>query len=383
MSMLLSTAPWLLLLVVLPILMRRRPSLSSYAAASRPAADPAGDEGDGPPLVSIIVPTHDDGRRVGATLATLLDSNYPSLEVIVADAGSEDGTREIVAALEERAAARVRLLDAGVAPVGWTSRGWCCWRGHEAARGQLLLFTRPGAQHDGELLPRAVAALEAERADLVTVFPRLTMEGFWERLVMPHLWLVLTARLPTAAGANRSQDPADAVATQHFMLFRREAYEDVGGHRALGGVEPEAMLLARAVLRARRRVFAVHGEDYLDARMYRTLGGIADELIFTAPDSVRWKSRPWVAVAAAWVVAALPILFFVLPPLVLLGGLLGPAAGTVGWGLRTTGLSLILWLVVYARHRIRPAYAVAYPAGALVSALIFARSILVREIDRG
>jgi chlorobactene glucosyltransferase len=370
MSLLLSTAPWLLLLAVLPILLRQRPSLSAHAPMRG---------GDAPP-VSVIVPTHNDAGRLGASLATLLDSDYPSYEVVVADAGSEDGTREIVAALEERAPGRVRLLDAGVAPVGWTPRRWSCWRGSQSARGQLLVFTRPGTVHESSLLGRAVAALETGRADLVSVFARLNMEGFWERLVMPHIWLVLTARLPTAAAVNRAQDAADAVASPHFLLLRREAYEAVGGHEAVGPAEPEASVLARGVLRSGRRVFLAHGEDYLEARMYRSLGGISDELIVAARSSGRDRSASWRAVAAAWMVAAMPLLFFVVPPVTLLLALSGLVGGpALGWAARTAALSLLLWLIVYARHRIRPAYAVAYPAGALVSALVFARAILLRD----
>jgi hypothetical protein len=376
MPMLLSTLPWLLLLVALPLLLRQRPSLSSYS----PLRPPRPGESPEPALVSVVVPTHDDAGRVGACLATLLDSNYPSYEVIVADDGSQDGTREIVAALEARAPARVRLLDTGVAPVGWTTRAWACWRASEVARGQLLLFTLPGTLHDAELLPRSVAALERERADLVSVYPRLTMEGFWERLVMPHIWLVLTARLPTAGAVNRWQDPADAVATSHCLLFRREAYEAIGGHQVAGEGEPEATTLARAVLASGRRVFLVHGEAYLETRMYRTLSGIADELIVATPATSETGKASWVAVIAAWVVAGMPLLFFVLPPVALIGavvGLVGPPAS--GWALRATALSLVLWLLVYARHRIRPAYAVAYPAGAMVSSLAFARGILLRD----
>jgi cellulose synthase/poly-beta-1,6-N-acetylglucosamine synthase-like glycosyltransferase len=375
MAMFLTTLPWLLLLAVLPFLLRQRPSLASYAPVRPPRPGPPAES----PLVSVIVPTHDDAGRVGACLATLLDSDYPNYEVLVADDGSQDGTREIVAALEARAPARVRLVDTGVAPVGWATPAWSCWRASEAARGQLLLFTRPGTLHDAELLPRAMVALERERADLVSVYPRLTMQGFWERLVMPHIWLVLTARLPTASAVNRWQDPADAVASSHCMLFRREAYEAIGGHQAVGS-GPEASTLARAVLRSGRRVFLVHGEAHLETRMYRTLAGIADELIVATPAAARTGAPPWIAVAVAWLVAATPVIFFVVPPVTLLASLLGVVSGPAGsWALRTTAMSLILWLVIYARHRIRPAYAVAYPAGALVSSLAFSRGILLRE----
>jgi chlorobactene glucosyltransferase len=370
MALFIATTPWLLLIAALPFLLRQRPSLSAY----RPVAhQPA-------PLVSIIVPTHDDARRVGASLSSLLDSDYEAYEVVVVDVDSRDGTREIVAALEERAPGRVRLLDAGVAPVGRSWHGWACWRGYGAARGELLLFTTPGTLHDSQLLGRAVAALMREEADLVSVYPRLTMQGFWERLIMPHIWFVLTARLPTAASVNRWQDPVDAVATQHFMLFRRHAYEAIGGHERLAERDPEASTLARAVLDAGHRLLLVHGVDYLEARMFRTLGAIADELTTASPLTYRLSIPAWAGTAVAWLVAATPVLFFVAPPLTLAGTALGAVRGSAAvWALWTTALSLLFWLLIYARHRIRPAYAVAYPAGALVSSLIFARGILQQE----
>lgn len=369
MTLFFATAPWLLLLAALPFLLRQRPALGSYPTRVDSSS----------PLVSVVVPTRDDAARLGACLASLLDSDYPSYEVIVADAGSEDGTREIVAALEARSAERVRLLNAGVAPVGRAWRAWSCWRGYHAARGELVLFTDPGTFHESDLLTRAVSVLEGEGADLVSVYPRLSMHGFWERLVMPHLWLVLSARMPTARTVNRWQRPAHAVASRHFMLFRRTAYDAIGGHDRVGEREPEAATLARAVVTAGGRLFLVHGEDYLETRMYRTLGAIADELDTGAPGGLALGLGA-AARLLTWLVPAAPVLFFVVPPVVLAMSLLGlMGAGTTTWASWASALGLIFWLVVYARHRIRPAYAVAFPAGALVSSLVLGRALVQKD----
>jgi chlorobactene glucosyltransferase len=373
MTLILATAPWLLILAALPFLLRQRPDLATYPHR-RPSDAP---------MVSVIVPTHNDARRVGASLATLLDSDYPAHEIIVVDGDSHDGTPEIVAALEARAPDRVRLLDAGVPPVGTGWRAWACTQGRAAARGELLLFTRPGTYHDPGLLSRAVAALEAERADMLSIYPRLTMNGFWERLIMPHIWVVLTARLPTAAAVNRWQHPDDAVASKYFMLIRRDAYDAVGGHEDVGDGDQEGPALAETLLRAGRRVFLVHGEAYLETRMYRSLSRIADELSTRSP--VTWGGRlsVWPSILVSWIVAATPLLFFVVPPTVLIASVLGwIGSDATPWAFQATAISLVFWLVVYTRHRIRPAYAVAFPAGALVSSLVFARGILMRAMDR-
>jgi chlorobactene glucosyltransferase len=375
MSLFFAIVPWFLVVGALPFLLRQRPDLVDYPAGLTDAPGPR-------PLVSVIVTTRNDARRIGPCLATLLDSRYRPYEVVVVDSGSGDGTREIVEALEKRSPERVKLLDAGPVEGDRSWRQWACWMGYQAARGELLVFTRPGTLHEDELLGRAVSALDREGADLVSVYPRLTMRGFWERLVMPHVWVILTARLPTPRAVNRGQDAIDAVASPHFLLFRREAYEAVGGHGALRPLDPSSAVLARAVLAAGRKVFLVHGERYLESRTYRSFWRLADELGSDVP--ALWSAGvPRRAVwLTSWLVALMPVLFFVVPPAVLLGVTLGLLSGTAApWAFWATALSLGFWLVVYARHRIRPAYAVAYPVGAAVSAFIVVRG-LVKAIAR-
>ena len=88
----------------------------------------------------------------------------------------------------------------------------------------------------------------------------------------------------------------------------------------------------------------------------------------------------FVVVFAPWVMALIPFLLFVLPPLGLAAGLAVPSwLALAQWGAWTTMLSLIFWLVLYTVHRIRPAYAIAFPLGALATTLILIRSALRRE----
>ena len=367
MAAFLALIPWLLLVAALPFLLRRRPLLASY---------PAGPERD-PPQVSVILPTRNDATRVGACLATLLDTGYPRYEVLVVDAGSGDGTREIVEALERGAPARIRLLASGPAPAERPWRAWACSRGAREAAGELLLFTEPGTVHDTELLPRAVSALRRERADLLSVVPSLTMEGFWERLVMPHIWLLLSARFPSARRVNRSRSPRGAMVRHQFMLFRREAYTAVGGHGVVRSGALEDLSLAQAVVRAGRRLFLAHGEEYLETRMLRSLAGIRGDWTGAVPAAARSTVAPWLAEVVPWLIAVAPIALFVAPPAILAATLLSPgwsqATAWAGWA---TALSLVFWLASYARYRIRPAFAVAYPVGALATAFIFVGALL-------
>lgn len=48
------------------------------------------------PLVSVIVPAHNEEKTIEATVLTLRESNYPNLEIIVVNDGSTDGTKEVL-----------------------------------------------------------------------------------------------------------------------------------------------------------------------------------------------------------------------------------------------------------------------------------------------
>ena len=54
------------------------------------------------PLVSIIVPCHNEGRDIGDTVAYLLASTYPNFDILLVNDGSGDETRQILEALAER-----------------------------------------------------------------------------------------------------------------------------------------------------------------------------------------------------------------------------------------------------------------------------------------
>jgi hypothetical protein len=364
----LAMTPWLLMVVALIFLARRRPRLEDYP--------PLGPDGYAP-RVSVVVPTRNDADRIGLFLAMLLNADYPDIEIIVVDDRSVDGTREIVEALRSRAPRRVRLIRAGPIPAGRPWRAWSCLRGCREGTGELLLFTEPGTVFEPETIGRAVAALERESADLVTARPRLSMHGFWERLVTPHVWLMVRARFPSARLVNRSRSPRNALGHHQFLLFRREAYGRFGGHAVVRPGHVEDLAIAQAAVRAGLRLFLVHGDGYLETRMYRRLRDITGDWVDSLPPASRTTFVPRLAAFAPWLTAAIPLALFVLPPAILLLGLALPGREVlVGWGLATTALALFFWLVIYTMHRIRPAYAFAYPLGALATAIIFARSAL-------
>jgi succinoglycan biosynthesis protein ExoA len=88
------------------------------------------------PFLSIVVPVLNEERAIAPTLRQLLEQSYPAdrFEVLVADGGSTDATREIVANLQ-RKYSNLRLLDN---PGRWSSAGRNV--AVRAARGDIVIL---------------------------------------------------------------------------------------------------------------------------------------------------------------------------------------------------------------------------------------------------
>lgn len=81
-------------------------------------------------LVSVVVPARDSAATLGKCLDACLDQDYPHLEVIVVDDGSQDATAAVAARYPVRL---IRQANAG--PAAARNRGW------RAAQGEIVCFT--------------------------------------------------------------------------------------------------------------------------------------------------------------------------------------------------------------------------------------------------
>ena len=66
-----------------------------------------------PPRISIIVPSYNQGAYIEETLLSVLDQNYPALELIVMDGGSTDQTVEVLQKFSSRLAHWESAKDRG------------------------------------------------------------------------------------------------------------------------------------------------------------------------------------------------------------------------------------------------------------------------------
>jgi len=220
------------------------------------------------PRVSIILPVRNQARTVGDCVRSLVGLEYPNKEIIVVDGGSTDGTRDQIQQFDHD----MTLVDEEPLPVGWVGKNWACHLGYKKSRGELLLFTDGDSVHATDSLARSVNYLQSENADLVTLAPGTILRSFWERLLQPPIFLLIM--ILVGGKLVNDDNRQNAIGNGQYMLFRREAYDKIGGHHAVRDKIIEDYSLGRLLKRAGMRLRFVTAPDALGVRMYASLGEI-------------------------------------------------------------------------------------------------------------
>jgi cellulose synthase/poly-beta-1,6-N-acetylglucosamine synthase-like glycosyltransferase len=219
---------------------------------------------DGSRTVSVIVPARNEAHNLPALLGSLAALDRRPDEILVVDDGSTDDTAAIARA------AGAKVLSPPPLPAGWAGKPWACATGARAARGELLLFTDADTVHGPGSLGAAIAALEEGDADLVSVVPSHLAVSSWERLqgIFQLLLLVATRagafvgrRAPAARGER-------AFCIGQYLLFRRAAYEALGGHDPVRARVAEDLAFCRLVRARGGRYRLLARPGLLGVRMY-------------------------------------------------------------------------------------------------------------------
>jgi glycosyltransferase involved in cell wall biosynthesis len=249
---------------------------------------PATSTANHPPAVSVIVPARNEEVSLKSCLDSLIAQAGVTFEIIVIDDHSTDCTREIASAFSNSPAhPRVRVIEAGPLPAGWTGKNNAVAAGAKTARGQCLLFTDADTVHLPGSLARSIEEANRHHAAMLSYSPEQIVKKFWEKAVMP----VIFAELAASFRPSQVSDPKSsaAAANGQYILITREAYDAVGGHAAIATNLLEDVALARAVKKSGRRIFFRYGGDAVRTRMYRSFAQLREgwtknlALLFPSP----------------------------------------------------------------------------------------------------
>ncbi|PYQ11180.1 MAG: glycosyltransferase family 2 protein [Acidobacteria bacterium] len=199
------------------------------------------------PFVTVAIPCLNERGFIEACIRGVLDQDYPAdrLEILVADGGSGDGTRSILARLAAEHP-RLRVIDNPdrIQAAGLNASV-------KVARGEVIVRMDAHCEYQRDYLSRCVEALEATGADNVGGAQRAQARTFFQRA----LCAALRSPLGVGGARYRSAENEGFVDTVFLGAFRRRVFETVGLYDSRAVTNEDAEL--------NQRLLAAGGRIYL------------------------------------------------------------------------------------------------------------------------
>lgn len=193
---------------------------------------------DALPSVTVAIAARNEDGQLEACLGAMLASNYPKLEILALDDGSEDRTPEIIRQFAQRG---VRFIQASRPSVGWLPKNRAYAELAATASGEYILFCGSDIRLEAGSIRSLIETMLGRHKTMLSVMPQNTvasrppvlqaMRYYWEiapprRLfqrppVLGSCWLVSRQLLERSGGfaaVRRSVTPEAYFARQAMAV---------------------------------------------------------------------------------------------------------------------------------------------------------------------
>lgn len=246
--------------------------------------------------LTVVIPARNEARNIARAVAS-----FAGARVLVIDDASSDDTA---------AAARAAGAEVRAAPP-WRDdlpgKSSACRAGASFVTTKWILFADADTWYDAGFAASLVEYARKENLDLVSVFPTPETGSFIERLLVPYEYALRFAAADPVGG-NTPNTPQVMVNGQ-CLLYRRGAYEFVGGHTPVITSLIEDVPLMAAAKRHRLRTRTIrsaqaHARDYTSFReIWEGLEKNSYHYLSEKPQKGAWVALT-AALLALWPVAA-------------------------------------------------------------------------------
>lgn len=309
------------------------------------------------PRVMAVVPARNEVDVIAQSLHSLLTQDYPgSLDVILVDDQSRDGTSAMAAATAANLQAQNRLIivSGRTLPAGWAGKVWAMKQGVDRSETlprppDYLLFLDADIACAPDALKRLVARAEADGLVLTSLMAKLRCETWAERALIPAFVFFFQMLYPFTWVNSRSRETAAAAGG--CMLVRRDALHKAGGIESIRNALIDDCALG-SKLKSVGRIWLGLTERVLSLRAYPQVSDIRRMVSRSAYHQLRYSP-----LLLAGTAAGMGLTYLAPPFLAMFGTGLSQILGVLSWA--TMALAFQPTLKFY---RISPLWGIALPA---------------------
>lgn len=228
-----------------------------------PASEPASW-----PSLTVVVPACNEAAQIKEAAQTLLNQDYPNLQLILVNDRSTDTTGQIIDQLAE-ADSRIKAIHITHLPERWLGKVHALHTGLHHAKGELVLFTDADVHFSDMTLRAVVDYFLATGLDHLAGFPRLNPSGIvLDAILTGFLRQFVTAMRPWKVSDSRSRA---FIGIGAFNLVRKQTFIASGGFEWLRMEVADDAGVGLMMKRAGYRCGVVRMTEWLNLYWHRTI----------------------------------------------------------------------------------------------------------------
>lgn len=319
--------------------------------------------------LSIAVAAKDEGHTIGPALSSLLELEYPELEIVLVDDRSTDDTFGVAERIKRThpRGERLKLLRCDSLPAGWLGKVHALHLAVKECRHPLILLTDADVHFAPDSLKRAVSIQRVLDCPHLVAAPLIEAKGFWEPLLTSFFLVLFAVRFQPSLVHRR---PKSYVGVGAFNLLTREALERVEYLTPLRLQITDDVHLGRLVKSRGLRQYCVIADSFVRVRWFEGFSGIVRGLEKNAYAGLNYS-------LGYAIFCIFGLLFGAFAPLLL------ATAGYLWWGLACWLFQGLVGLTIPASCRLPRWVGLFFPLAALALAYTFARSAWLTEKRKG
>jgi len=196
------------------------------------------------PSVSIIFSAKDEQREIELAARSMLQIEYPNLQITAVNDRSTDRTGEILDRLASEDQ-RLKVVHVDALPDGWLGKNNALHQAALAAETDYLLFTDADVSFDAECVKRAISYVEHRRVDHLAMFPRVPMPSLMLNAFVVFFFKTFVLYYQAWRVSNPKSRAFIGIGA--FNLVRNSVFRDVDGFERIRMEVVDDLLLGKLI----------------------------------------------------------------------------------------------------------------------------------------
>jgi len=342
------------------------------------------------PYVSVIVPARDEQDNIERCLISLMEQDYPNLEIIAVDDNSTDTTLIKMKKIQKKYQKQknchtLSIIELKSKPDDWTGKTWASEKGYLASHNAILLFVDADCYYEKNCLLSTISYMINEGIDVLTGYPFFELKDFWSKISMP-LWKLMSITFgKTASNVNNPRSKV-AYLMGCFFLIKRNVFENVGTFRSVRNAIQEDEALGIRIKQSGYKLRLIQMNNLVRALWSRDLSTLWHGIGRTiTPMILKEKRKVIINLFAIFCLITLP--FVILLPYTIIVSVSGIHISDKNDFYYNCGIFILNLIIFFMAilsitlnsvetYKISPLYTILYPLGSIFLVIAYLASII-------